>query len=470
MEAALNSVVGAINTVLWNYVLIVLLIGAGIWFSVRTNFVQLRMLPEMVRLLGEGVGSKAKENHITSFQAFCVSTASRVGVGNIAGVAIAVVLGGPGAIFWMWVIAFLGSATGFIESTLAQIYKEPLPKGGFHGGPAYYIRNGLNSPAVAVFFAILISITFGLIYNSVQANTISASMATFNIPAEVTAAVIAILTGLVIFGGMTRIAKVSEWLVPIMASLYILVAIFIVVVNITELPHVIALIFSTAFDPTAFGGGFMGAAMMNGIKRGLFSNEAGEGSVPNAAATADVSHPVKQGLIQGFGVFVDTMLVCTSTAFIVLISGNYSDSGKTGVALVQHDLASQLGSWAPDVMALFIFMFAFSSIVGNYYYGEINISHLTKNRIYLNIFRAAVVAMVFLGSIASLDLVWNMADLFMALMAFTNLISILLLAKQALAALRDYRAQKRAGIADPTFYKTSLPDQHGIAWWDQKDV
>lgn len=465
MADIINNIVSAINGVLWNYILIALLIFAGIWFTVRTKAVQLREIPEMVRLLGEGVGASTKDGHISSFQAFCISTASRVGVGNIAGVAIAIVLGGPGAIFWMWLIALLGSATGFVESTLGQIYKEPLKTGGFHGGPAYYIRNGLKSPVLAICFAILISITYGLIFNSVQANTIAASLGAFNIDTNTTAIVLALLSGAVIFGGATRIAKITEWIVPIMAGLYILTSVFIVIMNIHELPHAFSVIFTSAFDPTAFGGGFMGAAMMNGIKRGLFSNEAGMGSVPNAAAAADASHPVKQGLIQAFGVFVDTMFVCSASAFIVLITGDYAHSGLTGIALVQSNLASQLGDWAAPVMAIFIFMFAFSSIVGNYYYGEINIAHITKNKVYLNIFRVFVMILVFIGSVSELSLVWNVADLFMALMALSNLVAILLLGPQAFAALKDYMKQKHDGIKDPIFKASVLPKSEGITWW-----
>lgn len=468
MEAMLNDAVNTINGYLWNYVIIVILIGAGIWFTLRTGFIQITQIGEMLRLVSEGVGASTKDNHISSFQAFCVSTASRVGVGNIAGVAIAVVLGGPGAVFWMWVIALLGSATGFIESTLAQIYKVPLKEGGFYGGPAYYIKNGLKSPVFAALFAILITITFGLIYNSVQANTIAAALKTFDVPVGSTGAVIAILTGLVIFGGITRIAKVSEVLVPIMAGLYILTAIYIILVNITEFPHVISTIFSSAFDFQAAGGGFMGATMMNGIKRGLFSNEAGEGSVPNAAATADVSHPVKQGLVQAFGVFLDTLVICTASAFIVLISGDYKAIGKTGIALIQENLAMQLGDWAPFAVAIFIFMFSFSSIVGNYYYGEINISHMTEKKAYLNLFRIFVVAMVYIGSIASLDLVWNLADLFMAFLVLTNVTAILLLSRQVNVCLKDYLSQKRAGIKDPVFKRSILPSQEGIVWWNDK--
>ena len=279
MEELLNSWVSTLNGYLWNYLIIFILIGAGLFFTMTTRCVQLRMIPEMIKLVAGGVGNKTDNKQVSSFQAFCVSTASRVGVGNIAGVAIAVVLGGPGAVFWMWMIAIIGSATGFIESTLAQIYKEPLKEGGFYGGPAYYIRYGLNSPFLSVLFAILISVTFGLIYNSVQANTLSAALATFDIPAMETSIVVAALAGLVVFGGIHRVAKLSEVLVPIMAGFYILTALYVIITNITQFPHVIYTIITSAFDPLAAGGGFMGATMMNGIKRGLFSNEAGEGSV-----------------------------------------------------------------------------------------------------------------------------------------------------------------------------------------------
>lgn len=465
MEELLNSWVSTLNGYLWNYLIIFILIGAGLFFTMTTRCVQLRMIPEMIKLVAGGVGNKTDNKQVSSFQAFCVSTASRVGVGNIAGVAIAVVLGGPGAVFWMWMIAIIGSATGFIESTLAQIYKEPLKEGGFYGGPAYYIRYGLNSPFLSILFAILISVTFGLIYNSVQANTLSAALATFDIPAMETSIVVAALAGLVVFGGIHRVAKLSEVLVPIMAGLYILTALYVIITNITQFPHVIYTIITSAFDPLAAGGGFMGATMMNGIKRGLFSNEAGEGSVPNAAATATVAHPVEQCLVQAFGVFLDTLIICTASAFIVLIVGDYSTTGLTGVALVQYNLAQELGSWAPYAVAVFIIMFSFSSIVGNYYYGEINISHLTDKKIYLQLFRVGVIAMTFLGGIASLDLVWNLADLFMGFLVLTNVSAIVRMGRQAGLALDDYIAQKRAGIETPVFHRSLLPKQEGIIWW-----
>ena len=295
-----NAMVGSINDFLWTYIIIVVLVGCGLWFTVSTGFVQLRALPEMVRLLAGDLGRRPSgRKAISSFQAFCVSTASRVGVGNIAGVAIAIVAGGPGAVFWMWVIAFIGTATGFVESTLAQIYKIPRGHGLFHGGPAYYIQNALGQPAVAKLFAVLISVTFGLIYVSVQANTIALSMEkAFGIDTWLMGAVLAVLAGAVIFGGIQRVATLSALLVPIMAGIYLLIALITIVLHIDQVPAMFALILHDAFSPQAAVGGGIGTAILTGIRRGLFSNEAGEGSIPNAAATANVTHPVKQGLVQ----------------------------------------------------------------------------------------------------------------------------------------------------------------------------
>lgn len=464
--AVMDAVVKTWNEILWSYVLIVMLLGLGIYFSVRTRLVQVRMIGEMFRLLGQGVGEKAGRHKISSFQAFCISTASRVGVGNIAGVAIALVTGGPGAIFWMWLIAVLGAATGFIESTLAQIYKVRDAQGGYRGGPAYYIKNVLGNRFMAAVFAILISITFGLIFNSVQSNTITLALqSAFGIDRFWAGVVIAFFTGLVIFGGVTRIAKVTEWIVPVMAGFYILLAFYVTIANIAALPGVLMEIIGAAFHLESAGGGIAGAAIMSGIKRGLFSNEAGMGSVPNAAATADVSHPVKQGLIQALGVFVDTLMVCTSSAFIVLFSMDYAHAGLTGIELVQASLAVHVGSWAPGFLAVFICMFAFSSIVGNYYYGENNIGFLNSEKKWLFLFRLAVVIMVLFGAVAQIDLVWDLADLFMALMAVTNLVAISVLAKYALIALRDYQRQKKAGTDDPVFLADCLPNQRGIEVW-----
>lgn len=467
----LNSAVGSVNDFLWTYIIIVVLVGCGLWFTFSTGFVQLRALPEMVRLLAGDLGRRPSgRKAISSFQAFCVSTASRVGVGNIAGVAIAIVTGGPGAVFWMWVIAFIGTATGFVESTLAQIYKIPRGHGLFHGGPAYYIRNALGQPAVAKLFAVLISVTFGLIYVSVQANTIALSMEkSFGIDTWVMGAVLAVLAGAVIFGGMHRIAAFASLLVPVMAGIYLLIALSVILMHIDQVPAMFALILHDAFSPQAAVGGGIGTVILTGVRRGLFSNEAGEGSIPNAAATANVTHPVKQGLVQAFGVYVDTWIVCSATAFIVLLTGQYTIGGDTtGIALAQDSLASVFGPWASSLLAVLIFLFAFSSVVGNCYYGEVNIPFFGGNtRRLLTVYRLAVVCMTFFGCVAALSLVWNLADLFMAMICLTNLYAIARLAPLARLALTDYLAQKAAG-KNPVFDPAVMPDRRGIVGWDEE--
>jgi alanine or glycine:cation symporter, AGCS family len=456
------------NTLLWSNLLIALLIGAGLYFTFRTNFVQFRMIGEMFRLMGEGATTGKKG--VSSFQAFCISTASRVGTGNLAGVAIAITTGGPGAVFWMWLIALIGSASAFVESTLAQIYKV---KDGetFRGGPAYYMKKALKAPWMGVIFAVLISITFGLAFNSVQANTITSSLNnSFGWNKYVITIIIAVVTGVVIFGGIKRVAKVAEVIVPVMAGAYVLLALYIMATNLTEIPGVFVLIFESAFGIKEVAGGALGAAMMNGIKRGLFSNEAGMGSAPNAAAAADVSHPVKQGLVQSLSVFVDTLVICSSTAFIILLSGQYTSDESNGIVLTQNALEGSLGSWAGIFLAVIVLLFAFSSIVGNYYYAESNIVFIKENKVMLNIFRAAVVGMVAFGSLAELSFVWSLADLFMGLMAIINIIAILLLGKFAFGALADYRKQKAKGI-NPVFYASNVKGLKDLdAWEDAPDT
>ena len=462
----LDNLVLAVNDVLYAYVLIILLVGLGIWFTIKTGFVQLRCIKEMVRLLCTNVGASTEKNHISPFQAFCISTASRVGVGNIAGIAIAIIVGGPGAIFWMWVMALIGSATGFVESTLAQIYKVPRAEGGYRGGPAYYIKNALHNKPMAILFMVLICSTYGLIFNSVQANTITLSLqGAFGLDRTAVGIAVSIMTALVIFGGINRIAKVSEWMVPVMAGVYLLIALFIVVKNIALMPQVIYDIVTSAFSLNAAFGGGMGLAMMTGIKRGLFSNEAGMGSVPNAAATATTDHPVTQGLIQALGVFVDTLLVCTASAFIVMLSKDYMGVGLSGIELVQYALVEHIGAWSSIFLAVMIFLFAFSSIIGNYYYGEINIAFMLQSKTALNIFRTCVVLMVMFGSVAKVSLVWNLADLFMAMMAIVNLVAISRLAPSAYAALKDYLEQKKAGIKEPVFRASVLKNKDGVEVW-----
>ena len=478
---ALHGVINDINSFLWTYIIIIALIGSGIVYTLRTGFVQLRLLKEMVKLIFGSAGAKTTGKEISGFQAFCVSTASRVGVGNIAGVAIAIVTGGPGAVFWMWLIAFIGCATGFVESTLAQIYKLPKGEGGFHGGPAYFMKNALHMPGLAKLFAILISVTFGLIYVSVQANTIVGAVETaFGIDHAITAIAVAVLTALVIFGGATRIAKFTEMLVPAMAGIYLLSALIIIVMNLDKVPAMFMLILHDAFSPQAAVGGGFATVFMTGVRRGLFSNEAGEGSVPNAAATASGKHPVRQGLIQSFGVYVDTWLVCSATAFSVLLTEQYAIGGElTGVSLVQMSLASVYGTYAPHVLAIIVFLFAFSSVVGNYYYGEINIAFFEGDesgvlpsviaRNAMNIFRIGVVAMVLIGSFAELGLVWDSADLFMGFLCLTNLYAIARLGKYAFIALDDYVAQKNRGVEEPVFDPKTIPNQDGIHAWGIDD-
>lgn len=477
----LHGLINNINGFIWTYIIIWALIGIGVFFTIKTFFVQLKMLPEMFKIIFKTAGSKTSGQEISGFQAFCVSTASRVGVGNIAGVAIAIVSGGPGAVFWMWLIAFIGAATGFVESTLAQIYKLPRGEGRFHGGPAYYIKNVLHQPGIAKLFAILISVTFGLIYNSVQANTIVLSLDTaFGIENTISAPILAILTTIVICGGMHRIAKVTEFLVPIMAGVYLLAALLIILMNIDKLPSVLFCILHDAFSPQAAVGGGFAMVFMTGVRRGLFSNEAGEGSVPNAAATASGNHPVRQGLIQSFGVYVDTMFICTATAFSILLTSQYTIGGDlTGIALAQKSMASVFGGFAPGLLSIIVFLFAFSSIVGNYYYGEVNIaffegdesgnlpSVIAKNA--MIIFRCLVVAMVLFGSFATLSFVWDAADLFMGFLCLTNLYAIARLGKYAFIALKDYVRQKAEGIDDPVFDPSIMPSQTGIHAWGKEN-
>ena len=473
----MNELITAVNDVIWSYVLIVALVGCGIWFTWRTRFVQFRMVGEMLRLLTESAVSTVEEQvkektgksrHISSFQAFAVSVATRVGTGNLAGVATAIAIGGPGAVFWMWIIALIGSATAFVESTLAQLYKQ-RHKDSFIGGPAYYIQKGLKQRWMAVLFAILITCQFGLSNNSIQANTICDAMeGAFGWSPVWVGGILAALALFIVFGGIQRIAQVSSVLVPLMAMGYLLLAVVIIIMNIHLIPHVFKVIVLDAFGFTQIAGGSIGAAMMNGIKRGLFSNEAGEGSAPNVAATASTTHPVKQGLIQALGVFTDTLLVCSCTAFIILISGLYQVPGLNDISLTQMALQSEVGSIGPVFIAVAIFLFAFSSIIGNYYYGEANIRFITPNTTVMTIYRICSAGlMVIFGALASFELVWNIVDFFMAFLTACNLIAIVLLGRYAFRLLDDYRQQKRQGIKEPVFHRSQLPEiEQDIECWE----
>ena len=467
----MNELITQINDAIWGYVLIAALIICGIWFTWKTRGVQFRMVGEMIRLLTDsatsGTGSLSDKDknhkHISSFQAFAVSVATRVGTGNLAGVATAIAIGGPGAVFWMWVIALIGSATAFIESTLGQLYKQ-RHKDSFVGGPAYYIEKGLHCKWMAYLFAVLITITFGLSYNSIQSNTICGAMQeAFGWNPLIVGGILSVVALIIIFGGLHRIANVSAVLVPLMAIGYFILVVVIMIMNIQLIPHVMKVIFTSAFGLEQGVGGAIGATIMNGVKRGLFSNEAGEGSAPNVAATATVSHPVKQGLIQALGVFTDTLLVCSCTAFMILISGLYNTPELNGIALTQAALNSEIGAIGPTFIAIAILLFAFSSIIGNYYYGEANIRFMTSSNTVLTVYRVfSGGVLVMFGAMASLE-----GDLCMALLTACNLVAIISLGKYAFRLLEDYRQQKRRGIKEPVFHRGQLPEiEKDLMCWE----
>lgn len=471
-----DFLIGRINDFVWSYLLVGALLGCAVWFTLRTRFVQFRMLREMVRVLGESAatpargpanggdapetterGRAARGRHVSSFQAFAVSLASRVGTGNLAGVATAIVVGGPGAVFWMWVIALIGAASAFVESTLAQLYKRPGAES-YIGGPAYYMERGLGRRWMGVVFAVLISVTFGFAFNSVQSNTICAAWeGAFGLDHRWVGAGLTLLSLGVIFGGIRRIARVSSVVVPVMALGYILLALAVVAFNFRRLPEVLSLIVGNAFGWEQALGGGVGAALMQGIRRGLFSNEAGMGSAPNVAATAQASHPVKQGLIQTLGVFTDTLVICSCTAFIILFGG-VPDASLSGIRLTQAALVSEIGPAGGVFVAVAIFLFAFSSIIGNYYYGETNIHFITRRGWVLTLYRLLVGGMVLFGALATLDLAWSLADVTMALMTLFNLAAIVLLGRQAFLLLADYTAQKRQGVRDPVYTRDRIAE------------
>ena len=456
---ALNNIITSVNDALWTYLLIGALIICGLYFTIRTRFVQFTLLGDMFRQLVDASPSSGGKKHISSFQAFAVSVATRVGTGNLAGVATAIAVGGPGAVFWMWVIALIGSATAFVEATLAQLYKRPDSES-FIGGPAYYISRGLHNKWMAALFAVLLTLTFGLSYNSIQSNTICGALnQAFGFNQTVVGIILSALALFIAFGGIQRIAHVSSVLVPVMAIGYFILALVVIIMNYDLVPHVIKLIFVNAFGFEQVAGGGLGMTIMIGIRRGLFSNEAGEGSAPNVAATAHVSHPVKQGLIQALGVFTDTLLVCSCTAFLVLISGLYTTEGIEGIQLTQASMESQVGSWGTIFVAIAIILFAFSSIIGNYYYGEANIRFLTDKKWAVQVFRILSGGVfVFFGAVASFEFVWNLGDLFMALLTLCNLIALVFLCKYVFKLLDNYRDQKRRGIKNPVFHRSDLPE------------
>ncbi|MDO4909441.1 MAG: alanine/glycine:cation symporter family protein [Corynebacterium sp.] len=469
------ELIEAFNNKYW-YLVIVLLVVAGVWFGLRTLFVQIRYIPDMFKAVTEKPAEDGGEKQISAFKAFTISAASRVGTGNVAGVALAISLGGPGAVFWMWMLALLGGATSFVESTLAQAYKSSSGDA-FRGGPAYYITKALGWKWMAALFAILITVTYGFVFNAVQSNSIAAAMVNSfdnghdNTIKLIVGLITALVTALVIFGGVHRIANVTQVIVPIMAMAYVVVGIIVIIINIKQVPGMFSDIIAGAFGVRQFVGATFGAVVMQGVRRGLFSNEAGMGSVPNAAATATVSHPVKQGLSQTLGVYFDTILVCTITAFIVLLGTKDLGAAEGGMALTQHALANSVGEWGIHFLTVLIIFLAYSSVIGNYYYGEANIQFLTQNKSVMPIFRLLVVLCVFLGALGTIPLVWSLADVFSGLMATVNLIALIPLGGVALVLLKNYDQQRHVG-KDPQFYREDIPSSTrgwaGMECWDKK--
>ncbi|AKK11398.1 alanine/glycine:cation symporter family protein [Corynebacterium uterequi] len=475
MESIETFVADVINAHLWS-VIPVLLIAVGVYFGIRTLVVQIRRVPDMFRAVVEspsGQDHDADYGGISAFKAFTISAASRVGTGNIAGVALAITLGGPGAVFWMWMIAILGGATAFVESTLAQLWK--VREGdAYHGGPAYYMTRGLGWTPLAVIFAVAISVTYGFVFNSIQTNSIveaiGGSLERDDLGMKVVVGlVLALVTAGIIFGGLKRIANVTQIIVPFMAVAYIVVGLLVIIINIREVPGMFALIFGHALGLKQVAGAGIGAAFAHGMRRGLFSNEAGQGSAPNAAATATVSHPVKQGLVQTLGVYFDTLVVCSITAFIVLLGPQpvYGEEIQ-GSSFTQASLSSEVGAWGTHFVTFILFFLAFSSIIGNYYLAQANIQFLSDSKIVLNGFRCLVVLCVFGGAIGSISLVWSLGDTFAAIMVFINCLAIVPLGGVAVKLLKNYAEQRAKGV-DPVFHRDMLPELKNVECWDGSD-
>ncbi|WP_297670395.1 sodium:alanine symporter family protein [Thomasclavelia sp.] len=459
----MQNFLSILNEFLYSNILILLLVITGLYFSIKTKFVQFRLFPEGIRLLKE---KSEHEDGVSSFQALMISTASRVGTGNIAGVATALAAGGPGSIFWMWVTAFIGGASAFIESTLAQVYKE---KDGdtFRGGPAYYIEKALNKRWLGIIFSCLLIACFIFGFNPLQAYNVSSAVEYYfknnQLVSIIIGIILALATAFVIFGGVHRIGIISSTIVPIMAIIYIFIGLYITFINFDKLPTIFNDIFNQAFDFNAIIGGFSGSCIMYGIKRGLFSNEAGMGSAPNAGATADVSHPVKQGLVQTISVFIDTILICSTTAFMLLNYG--TDSGLTGMPYVQQAIFAGIGEYGIHFITISIFLFAFSSLIGNYCYAESNLKFIINNKLVLFVFRIITIIVIFFGAQANFNTIWDLADVLMGFMAILNIIVILFLGKIAIKCLNDYCNQKKSN-KDPIFNPKKL-NIKGATYWDK---
>ena len=450
-----------INDYLWTHIVITLLVFCALYFTFRLKGVQFSRIGDMLRVIVEKPGGQK----IGSFHAFAVSLSSRVGTGNLAGVASAIFVGGPGAVFWMWMMALFGAATAFVEATLAQLYKR-RGEDSFYGGPAYYMQHGLHRKWMGVLFAVLITITFGMANQIVQSNTLCGALAdSFAIDAKWIGLTITLATLIIIFGGIRRISHFASIVVPFMAIGYVIIAVIVILMNITEIPAMIVLIVKSAFGLEQAVGGAFGMAVMQGVKRGLFSNEAGEGSAPNAAAIAHTSHPVKQGLLQSLGVFTDTIVVCTCTAFIILLSGIY-DSGRDGIILTKYALEHHIGPAGGLFVTAAIFLFAYSTIIANYFYGETNIRFITQKMSYINLFRIITGATVMAGAMMSLQEAWSIVDLAMGVMTIVNLVAIIQLSPKAFFLLRNYIAQKKEG-RNPEFHRSMMPEiEKDIECWE----
>jgi AGCS family alanine or glycine:cation symporter len=470
------EIINTINGIIWSNALIFLCLAAGVYFSFATKFVQISYFQEMVRLL---FGGKSSEQGVSSFQAFAIAISGRVGTGNIAGVATAIAMGGPGAIFWMWVIAFLGASSAFIESTLGQIYKE-VNNGVYRGGPAYYIEKGLGIKWYAMIFAFATILSTVLFLPGVQSNSIALSANNaFEIPVHYTGIVVTLALGLIIIGGVKRISKVAEIVVPFMALAYILMAVIIIFMNITEVPAVFGLILKSAFNLEATYSGVFGMAIAWGVKRGIYSNEAGQGTAPHAAAAAEVTHPVKQGLVQSFSVYVDTLFVCTATALMILFTGQFNVVNPEGGFIVenlpgvpygpeftQFAIGTHFPSIGKGFVAISLLFFAFTTIMAYYFIAEANLSYLTRNKTSkwsVRLLQLAILGATFYGSVKTAEIAWTLGDIGVGMMAWLNIIAILLLRKPAFKAFDDYKKQRKAG-KDPVFLAENIGLENTDLW------
>ncbi|MBQ2264025.1 MAG: alanine:cation symporter family protein [Oscillospiraceae bacterium] len=466
----LEELISTVNDALYSYILIILLVAGGIYFTIRTRFAPFRLFGEQLRAVME---KPADGKGVSSFQALMVSTASRVGTGNIIGVSTALCLGGFGSVFWMWLIAILGSASAFVESTLAQIYKKRGPEGSY-GGPAYYIEAALHSRPLAVVFSVFLILTYGFGFNMLASYNLQSTFAAYSFYDSQTSPwiiglILAVIVCYCLMGGGSRIVKTTSFLVPIMGLAYVLIALIIVVLNITNLPSVFVTIFTEAFDFEAIFGGFTGSCVMYGIKRGLFSNEAGVGSAPNASASAEVSHPAKQGLVQVLSVFIDTILICSATAFMCMCSGVAPSEELSGAPYIQAALKETLGAFGPIFITVAMILFAFTTLLGNLFYVDKCLSYLlghVPGKTFMRVYHIIASLVVLLGAGLSADLLWNISDVLMGGMTLINMPVIFILGKYALRALKDYEKQRKEGVK-PVFLAKNIELPHQVDYWQE---